>query len=185
MVLSENQMIDLWLLRKGFEPLREDCRIERSDGADLRSLARTECRLWYENLLLSAPREALVVNDCSADAVLATTTSGSILLHLPADCVRVFDVKLRGWDAPARIVPADSPEARRQRNSYAAAGPARPVAVLNPDNTLELFSCTYSSDNSDTLQYLNCVCRPEHDEDAPPVYEFLEPALNLLPFTPL
>lgn len=52
MVLSENQMIDLWLLRKGFEPLREDCRIERSDGADLRSLARTECRLWYENLLL-------------------------------------------------------------------------------------------------------------------------------------
>lgn len=181
MVLSENEMIDLWLLRKGFEPLREDCRILRSDGADLRELARTECRLWYENLLLNGPREALEATDCSPGLSLSATPSGSILVKLPANSVRVLDVKLKSWDAPARILPWDSPEARRQRNRYFAAGPSRPVAVLRPDSSLELFSPTFEGDGLDTLEYLLCVCRPEHDEDAPPIYEFSTLALNLIP----
>ena len=33
MLLNEDEMTRLWLLRKGYEPLRSDCRIERSDGA--------------------------------------------------------------------------------------------------------------------------------------------------------
>ena len=45
MLLNEDEMTRLWLLRKGYEPLRSDCRIERSDGADLQSAARLECRL--------------------------------------------------------------------------------------------------------------------------------------------
>ncbi len=51
MLLNEDEMTRLWLLRKGYEPLRSDCRIERSDGADLQSAARLECRLWMERLL--------------------------------------------------------------------------------------------------------------------------------------
>lgn len=47
MQLTEKEMIDLWLLSKGYEPLRTDATIIRTDGVDIRAIARLECRRWY------------------------------------------------------------------------------------------------------------------------------------------
>lgn len=37
MQLTEKEMIDLWLLSKGYEPLRTDATIIRTDGVDIRA----------------------------------------------------------------------------------------------------------------------------------------------------
>lgn len=181
MELSEKEMIRLWLLRKGFEPLRSDCRIERSDGADLEALARQECRLWYGRLLRQGPREALEAEDISGreDLSMGATRLGSIIIRLPADCVRVLEVKLRSWDAPAVPMDWDSPDGRRQVNPFYCGGPGSPVALLLPDNRVELFSNTY--DGEDILDYLFCATRPGPDEEGNPVYRFAEAALDLIP----
>lgn len=179
MVLNETEMMRLWLLRKGYEPLRSDCRISRSDGADLQSAARMECRLWYENLLIDGPLDALETDDIKSheEVIVSTTLLHSSLITLPMDCVRVVAVKLRSWFAPAQIVTPDSPLGRLQYASYAASGPVNPVAVLLPGNRLELFSNTY--ENSDTLEYLHCVMRPPYDEEGSPTYRFRPTALSL------
>lgn len=180
MVLTETEMTRLWLLRKGYEPLRSDCRISRSDGADLLQAARTECRLWYEDLLLHGPLDALEIDDIKDrdDFLISATLLNSSIVTLPPDCIRVAAVKLRSWHAPAEIVPGDSPLGRLQYAAYASAGPVSPVAVLLPGNRLELFSNTY--ENSDTLEYLLCVLRPAPDEEGAPLYRFRPSALSLL-----
>ena len=179
MILTETEMTRLWLLRKGYEPLRSDCRIERSDGADLLALARGECRLWYERLLLTAPAGMLVLHDISKsnDLRISMTITGSVMVQLPEECVRPITVKLSSWLSPAEIVPAGHPRALRQYTRYAAGGIVCPVAVLHPDKRLELFSPAYN--DFDTIEYLLCPLRLTDDNNNP-VYEFNPVALDTL-----
>ena len=81
MLLSEDEMTRLWLLRKGYEPLRSDCRIERSDGADLQSLARGECRLWMERLLAEGNPAHLILHDLAREGNLQLSMTLS-LIHI-------------------------------------------------------------------------------------------------------
>ncbi len=176
MLLTEHEMMRLWLLRKGYEPLRSDCRIERSDGADLAAVARGECRLWYENLLAAGDTSLLILHDLvkEADPMVSLTSFSSMIVRLPDDCVRPVAVKLKSWVAPATIIPADDRRARRQYHPYCRGGVTDPVAVLHPDRRLELFSPAY--DDNDTLEYLLCVMR-RTDDDGNPLYEFAPRAL--------
>lgn len=180
MILSETEMTRLWLLRKGYEPLRSDCQIERSDGADLQALARNECRQWYERLLQSGPDDLLVLHDIAGSAQLrpSMTTAGSIMIRLPDLCVRPVAVKLSSWLAPARILPVSHPLAQRQYCTHCGGGIVNPVAVLHPDNRLELFSPAYN--DFDGLEYLLCVRREYEPDDGAPVYEFKPAALDTL-----
>lgn len=179
MLLTETEMTRLWLLRKGYEPLRSDCRIERSDGSDLESLARGECRLWMEKLLAEGDPSLLVLHDLAKEASVkfSMTLVPSMKARLPDDCVRPVAVKLNSWLSPARIVTPDSPLARRQYAPYCAGGIASPVAVIHPGNLLELFSPAY--DESDSLDYLLCAMRLS-DEEGAPLYEFQPRALETL-----
>lgn len=179
MLLTEDEMTRLWLLRKGYEPLRSDCRIERSDGADLQSLARGECRLWMERLLAEGKPAHLILHDVATEGnlQLSMTLVPSLVTRLPDDCVRPVAVKLKSWLAPARILTPDSPQARLQYTPYSAGGTTDPVAVIHPDNRLELFSPAY--DNNDTPEYLLCAMRLR-DEEGNPLYEFRPAALDTL-----
>lgn len=179
MLLNEQEMMRLWLLRKGHEPLRSDCRIERSDGADLETYARSECRLAMERLLADGDPSLLVLHDLTKESGLkfVMTLVPSMITQLPEDCVRPVAVKLRSWLAPARILPAAAPEARRQYAAYNGGGIVNPVAIIHPDNRLELFSPAY--DDNDTLEYLLCVMR-RHDDEGLPLYEFQPRALDVL-----
>lgn len=182
MTLSETDMIRMWLLRKGFEPLRSDCRIERSDGADLEEYARRECSLWYDRLLREGDTSLLVLHDMSsAQGLTATVTdAGSVIYRLPEEIVRPVAVKLSSWRAPATIVTADHPLALRQYLPFGSAGPVHPVAIWLPGNRLELFSLTYEGENADTLEYLQCVIRRYEEDGRTPIYEFREGALATL-----
>lgn len=179
MLLTEEEMIRLWLLRKGYEPLRSDCRIERSDGADLDSIARQECRLWMEQLLAEGDPSLLVLHDVAKESspALSISSASAIVVRLPENCVRPIAVKLQSWLSPATIVKPDSPLARRQFTPFVAGGVANPVAIYHPNRRLELFSPAY--DNSDTLEYLLCVMRVT-DVEGNPLYEFQPRALATL-----
>lgn len=173
-------MIKLWLRRKGYETPRADCTIERSDSIDLESLAREECRVWYERLLREAPPEMLILHDLEAEGklVMAQTLVPSLMAILPAECVRPVAVKMTDWLAPATIVDADSPLGRRQSSSYAAGGIVAPVAIVRPGNRVELFGSNYQE--YEKPEYFYCVCHPEPDSDGSPVYEFRASALTTL-----
>lgn len=179
MLLTENEMTRLWLLRKGYEPLRSDCRIRRSDGADLERIARGECRLWMERLLAEGDPSLLVPHDLAQEMSLSMsmTLVPSLILRLPGEVVRPLGVKLRSWLSPATIHRAGTPGAKRLYLPYQGGGVVAPGAVIHPDNRLELFGPAY--DENDTLEYLLCAKRLT-DDDGNPLYEFHPLALETL-----
>lgn len=179
MLLTENEMTRLWLLRKGYEPLRSDCRIRRSDGADLETVARQECRLWLERLLAQADPSLLVLHDIAKERALSMsmTLVPSLMIQLPQEVVRPLGVKLCSWLSPATICQAGTPAARRLYLPYQGGGKVAPAAVIHPDNRLELFGPAY--DDNDTPEYLLCALRLA-DDDGKPLYEFQPLALDTL-----
>lgn len=138
--LSENEMLALWKRRHFLEPLRADCQVERSDGADIDTMARQEMRLWYLQQLAEAPPCRLAPEDIAMTAKVRRSPWGTGLITLPRNVVRVVAVKLGGWEREARIIAPGSNAERRAANRFARAGVADPAAVLRPDGTLELFS---------------------------------------------
>ncbi len=66
--LTKNEMLALWKRRHFLEPLRADCRIERSDGVDLDAIATEEMRLWYLKQLAEAPPDMLAPSDLAMTA---------------------------------------------------------------------------------------------------------------------
>ena len=47
LTLTSEEFLAAWLLRRGLEPLRADCRIMREDGIDLPGLERTAMEAWF------------------------------------------------------------------------------------------------------------------------------------------
>ncbi len=178
MQLTEKEMIDLWLLSKGYEPLRTDATIIRTDGVDIRAIARLECRRWYHRLLLEGDPSLLIPEEMAGDPTVTrhATERGSLIVTMPTAVVRPLSACLEGWDADAPVIPADTPLARRQSAPYAAAGPAAPLAVLRRDGRLELFSMAAGSDS---LLSLRCVTL-RTDSDGAPIYSFADCALSTI-----
>ena len=138
--LTKNEMLALWKRRHFLEPLRADCRIERSDGVDLDAIATEEMRLWYLKQLAEAPPDMLAPSDLAMTAKVRRSPQGTGLITLPGNVVRVIAVRLGGWECQARILPAGSRDEQRAGNRFARGGVADPSAVLRPGNILELFS---------------------------------------------
>ena len=86
----------------------------------------------------------------------------STMLSMPENVVRVLAVKLEGWSHEALIVPAGSAEALRQTNAYACGGVSHPVAVVNSNRSLELFSLP-SRSGLPLPAYILAICDPGPD----------------------
>ncbi len=139
--LSKAEMLARWMSRRYLEPVRADCQVERSDAVDLAALCAREARDWYLELLATAPAELLspvdVAKDCEAEAA---ADGYSVDVWMPENVVRPLSVRLAGWYRAATVVAPDSPAARRCASRFGAGGVAEPVAVLEPDGRLRLFS---------------------------------------------
>lgn len=81
--LTKNEMLALWKRRHFLEPLRADCRIERSDGVDLDAIATEEMRLWYLKQLAEAPPDMLAPSDLAMTAKVRRSPQGTGLITLP------------------------------------------------------------------------------------------------------
>ena len=106
MQLTEKEMIDLWLLSKGYEPLRTDATIIRTDGVDIRAIARLECRRWYHRLLLEGDPSLLIPEEMAGDPTVTrhATDRGSLIVTMPTAVVRPLSACLEGWDADAPVI---------------------------------------------------------------------------------
>lgn len=175
LTLTKAQMLAQWKQRRWLEPLRADCRIRRSDGADLDAYAEMEMRQWYLELLATAPVEMLAVTDLTLSATVRRAGEGRLVIDLPASAVRVVKVRVAGWQRDAEIT-ADphSPLALRQANRFACGGVEHPVAV-HSGRRLELFSAE-SSKALPGVEALWIIA-----DTGPDSYTFDERAWGLLP----
>lgn len=135
--LTRRQMLDKWMLMKGFALARTDASVIRADGIDIEVMMEAEMRAWYLSMLDTAPPHLVGAADI-ADRVALTVDSDGLTARvaLPADCRRVVRFRLDGWHNDATIAAPDSAAARREDNRLTRSGMWRPVAVLWPDGVL-------------------------------------------------
>lgn len=174
LTLDRRQMTARWLQLTRLEPLRADCVVTRTYGIDLEALAASEARLWYVSLLGRGPLRWLRVAEMADDATLESADDGSVTVILPKNCVRPVSVELHGWERPAPVVAADSPEAWLQTNPFSRGGVARPVAVMQPGGCLQIFSPP--APGQARLKSLRGVADPGED-----TFIFDEEALTTVP----
>ncbi len=171
---TTEELLSEWSLRKGFEPLRNDCQVTRTDGIDLRRLMVRDMHAWYMDLLHTAPPRLLPVSDLAATVPVSAGADGSATIHLPANVVRVVEVRLAGWQRSGAIVTdMTSAEAVAQTNPYSRAGCCAPV-VLVDGAVLRLYSPP--ADGTLRLESLLCIELP-----AEGLYRLNPEALGLIP----
>ena len=133
LTLTSEEFLALWRLRRGLEPLRNDCRIVRTDGIDLSALERTAMEAWFARQLREAPASRLAPVDISASVSVTAAPDGSGVIELPDSAVRVIAVDTDGWARTARIVTdAADPLRAAQLNPMSRGGSNDPVAVVEP-----------------------------------------------------
>lgn len=170
--LSSTEMLAQWKLCRGFEPLREDCEITRSDGIDLDALLRLEMRNWYLNLLKTAPIDMLAIKNIANDIAIVVNDDNSGFVLLPETCRRLVEFQLKGWKRPAKII--DDPNCRDallQDNIYSRGGCEQPV-VIKQNNCLHIYSLP---DNNPSILRAMAVMEPTDG-----TYEMDESALSTM-----
>lgn len=137
---SLEEMLEEWKTRKMLLPGRHDCTMERDDGIDLDAVLVREIEADYDRLLREAPTEWLPVNDIAENCPIEIADDLTAVMHLPANCYRVVEVKLPSWKhAVSRMETPDSETARRQQNEWLRGGINAPVCVAG-NRRLYLYS---------------------------------------------
>lgn len=156
MNLSTEEMLGVWKLKRYFEPLRSDCEITRTDGVDLERLQMMEMREWYLNLLDNGNLSLVEVSDIARDVALKHQDDGSATIMLPAECRKVVEVKLEGWNRAAIIVNPASPIAALQLSPYSRGRAEEPVAVAH-QGYLHIYT---PASTASRIASLKCVLEP-------------------------
>lgn len=69
-------MLAQWMLRRHLEPVRADCRVERSDAVDLAAVCAMEMRGWYLDHLAKGPAELLAPEDVAGESEAEAAADG-------------------------------------------------------------------------------------------------------------
>ena len=137
---SLEEMLEEWKTRKMLLPGRRDCTVERDDGVDLDAVLVREIETAYDRLLREAPAEWLPVNDIAENCSIEIADNLTAVMHLPANCYRVVEVKLPSWKhAVSRMESPDSETARQQQNEWLRGSINNPVCVIG-NRRLYLYS---------------------------------------------
>ena len=173
--LTRRQMLDRWMLAKGFGPMRTDATVTRSDGLDLEAAMEADMRAWYLRILDTAPAPMLPLDTIAPRTTIAVISDTLAYLSPPADCRRIISLRLHGWHNDALIVGSSTPQARREDNPISRGGLWHPVAVLDPGGRISVRALPGGT------------CRIEHlvavTDPGPDIYRFDE---SLFPeFQPL
>lgn len=124
--------------QRAMEPVGDGFSRVDSPGA-IRHMAR-HARMLYEEALLTLDPASIPLTDRSDSPSLTPAPDGShTILRLPADCLRVVEIRLAGWARSAKIVGAGSPEAAAQCQEFSRAGSEQPVAVAEHGGLLRLY----------------------------------------------
>lgn len=173
LTLTSEEFLAAWLLRRGLEPLRTDCRIMREDGIDLPGLERTAMEAWFSRQLHEAPAWMLAPVDISVQARLTLLPDGTGHVTLPPGTVRVLSVEMSGWNRTAFVVSqTDHPRYAAQLNPFSRGGTNDPVAVHTAEGSLLL----YTPAKDGAITRLQAIC-----EATDGIYSFDSSLLDTIP----
>lgn len=151
-------MLEIWRLRRGLAPCRNDCGIVRTDAAECDLLLAEEIDRWYRRLLDTAPLEMLAVEDIASEVSVSSIGNGVGVIALPDRCRRVVGVRLTGWSRNAELVTDPlSIKARMQASEFVRGGTVSPVAIVEKGR-LTLYSLDPSCEAG--VVSLRCVAEP-------------------------
>ena len=152
--LTLPQMLDRWRLHSAYSPSLTDTTFRRNDGIDTDAIFTSEINAWYRRLLREAPSELLNSEDFASEAGLPEPVDGANVIPMPAEVVRVLEVRLSTWRTSARIVTSPTHIlAERQRHPFTRATPSHPVAIFT-DGYLHLYP---AADSTDSILTLRCI----------------------------
>lgn len=106
--LTKGSMLELWKTMRAGEPLRLDCTLTRTDGADYDKALEAEMRAWYLHLLDCGDESMLAPVDMSAAAEVTTDAVGLTAVRAPEGVRRILRMRFDG--AEGAITP-DADEA--------------------------------------------------------------------------
>lgn len=170
--MPSEQLVQIFALRRGYEPLRADCSVVRSDGVDLQQLLAHEVRSRYASALMTLAIEYLPTEDVSSRTRLVVLPDGSGAIDLPENVVRTGEVKLSSWIAGVSPTAEDDRIVQAQSNQWSRGGRYEPVAVEH-ENRLYVYS---PDPKGDAIERLTVVCMPGINEP----YAITEPLLNAI-----
>ncbi|MDE7024632.1 MAG: hypothetical protein K2O88_01985 [Paramuribaculum sp.] len=170
--LHPEQLVQIFALRRGFEPLRSDCTVSRTDGVDLHEVMQHEIRSLYAKALMELPLEQLPTENATTQTSLIVLPDGSAVVDLPTGTVRTGEVKLSSWMRSTVPLPADHPVAQIQSNRWSRGLCHEPVAVLR-GNRVYLYS---PDKQGDAIELLEVVRMP----DAESFYAVTEPIMTFI-----
>ncbi len=175
MLISHESMLAQWKLRRYVEPLRSDCTVVRSDGADTDSLLTMEIRDWYLDLLDHGPVEMLSPVDVTDESAVRCRGDFPVVeVTLPEGCRRVTEVRLRDNHRRVVVTTAGTPLAMLQESEFSCGGEMSPVAVVMSPRRLNLYGHD-SSGNPPEIERLLAVRLPPDG-----FYELDERALSTI-----
>lgn len=126
---THEQMLALWRHLLAVEPLRLDCRVERTDSVDVDAMLAPVMRCWYLHLLSTAPPALLPVANVAAEAECVSRLRGVTLVTPPPRARRVVAVSFEGWSAPVEPVSRAGDVTCCADNTYWP----EPMAAMLPD----------------------------------------------------
>lgn len=138
-LFSRAELLDQWLTRRGYQPLRTDVSTDITTGTDLAAHMGREVADWVRYVYATAPPSMLPVAEGSAYCTLTSVTSGGAArLNLPADAARVVAVRLTGWERAATPVLPGCLDDIAAGNPFLLPDESRPLAVMEPDGSMLL-----------------------------------------------
>lgn len=159
---TRDELLNEWLIRRGYLPLRADGSADLSTGSDMRAWASGRVADKVAELYATAPVEMLPWRDCSADATLSADGCGAATVRLPAGVTRVIAVRLAGWRRSAEPVEADHPRAMASGNPFLCGDSCNPLAIMQRAGTLRVMPAGEGS----KVEALICVdSTPAEDAD--------------------
>lgn len=157
--ISADEMLRRWKLLGLHEPLDCGAEVTVEDGTDLDSLLKLRIDAWYLRQLTEAPLEQLPLINITQQLTPVLLPCGAARVSLPKGTIRVASVLMDGWSQPAPIITDPlSAAARAQHNPFSRGTPDMPVAVLDNDRSLTLY--TPPPGREPELLYLTAVMQP-------------------------
>lgn len=169
---TSSEMLRLWRVAAGLEPLRADCTVEIVEGIDTDAMILNRMRAWYLKLLDTAPAQLLPVADIAPDLHLAHAPGGAATATMPARARRIIDIRLSSWMQPAEPHTDTAAVLRLAANPYCAPGPHSPACTATGRHLLLTPACAHT----DTVVRAMAVTDP-----GPETYILDETLLDTIP----
>lgn len=169
--LSESEMLGLWKQVMRLDTPRRDCTVEWDDGIDLDALLLSHIKLWYAQLLNTAPAHLLPIEDLAAEVTLSVS-HGMVAATIPDQSVRPVEWKLAEWRrSVTEFLDPCSHEAMLQLNEWNRGGAYAPAII---DYGFQLL--LLSTSGNPQLECARCVVRPADGS-----YQFHASLLSTIP----